>query len=510
MRAVVAPAIASEQPSAVWLPGACIGRRLDATYYGVEFLRLDEIVRRHSSDRIRALGSLLSDPRRVLYMITNTYSKQELPDGVPFISGVDIDPDTMSVQWNSVRHVERAMCEQYPRGLLFDGALLIKVKGPNQLATYVERSTKTTLVSGTFSMAGVKDVDPWYLVADLVQDYAQSWRTRLRQNITVEFTPYDELAEIPVIVPDQVIQRAVGNKLRKAERLRQLAEDARAAFAEWLTRAARQDLLLPAALDYLWHSPDTTCPDSSWATDFDPSDRIDPWPHHVAVRTTREHLRKSAQAASLGEYFSVESGRVSRAARQPGDGDHHISVLHVGATGRINWTAAATERVDGEGIQVERGDVLFSLLNPKETRVAHIPEDFAGTAVASTEFAILRLAERYAPYPYLLSQVLRSPWVRVQSSFLTRSSSLSRRRLQENDLYGLYLPWDVNGADKLNDKLFRALDADTESGQLVKQADNDVKALIAGTCDKQRLLDESKQIEIWLKRNPPPNSNWST
>lgn len=50
----------------------------------------------------------------------------------------------------------------------------------------------------------------------------------------------------------------------------------------------------------------------------------------------------------------------------------------------------------------------------------------------------------------MLSVVLRSGWVRVQVSFLTRSSSLSRRRVDEADLDEILVPWSDTDLDDLD------------------------------------------------------------
>lgn len=497
--------IVSQSPSAVWVETTEIQNRFDAMYFSADFLRLDNILAQHSDSKVSRLGDLLSEPRRIMYLNTEAFEQKDLPDGVRFISGVDVDEATMSIKWNTVTHVAPWMLDKYPGGKLFDGALLIKVKGPNQLATYVESVSCDALVSGTFVMARVRNVDPWFLTSYLTQAYAQAWRTRLRQNITVEFTPYDELAEIPVITPAEDLQRAIGNMLRKAERLRLMAAEADSAFNEWMDRATRPELSSKKLSAFLEQSPDSTISDSSWVTAFDPGDRVDPWPNHEAPRTIREHLDRVVGADRFGHFFSIVDDRSKRPASMSPK-DHHISILHVEGDGYIDWKASRLERVEGEGVEVEAGDILYALLNPKETRVGFIPPSFYGTAVASTEFGIIRPVDDARSCPYLLCAVLRSNWVRVQSTFLTRSSSLSRRRLQERDLEKLFIPWVDEGSAELNRKLEFATTAKIESAALIQQAQKAVSAFIEGKLDEGGLRLESEELEIWLQENPIPNS----
>jgi hypothetical protein len=127
-----------------------------------------------------------------------------------------------------------------------------------------------------------------------------------------------------------------------------------------------------------------------------------------------------------------------------------------------------------------------------------IPPSVAVPAIASTEFAVVEPAGDAKATPHLLAAVLRSLWTRVQATFLTRSSSLSRRRLQESDLLQILIPWQDNDNLHLNEQLGFSVDARQQAVRLVNEAESDVTRLIEGTLDKQRLLAESAKLEDWL------------
>jgi hypothetical protein len=147
------------------------------------------------------------------------------------------------------------------------------------------------------------------------------------------------------------------------------------------------------------------------------------------------------------------------------------------------------------------GDILYSTLNPQEPRVAVIPRDLNATVVCSPEFSILRIKSQYERFPNLLAALLRSLWIRVQASFLTRSSSLSRRRLDENDLHKLYVPWKEDGTSDLEVLLAASLTADDECESLVREAQLDIEDLLSGNLDETKLMSESADLEKWLSIN---------
>jgi len=151
----------SDSPSCSLVNNLEIKGRIDAAYYASKYLHLDDQLSDIPKSEILRLGDLLKSPRRVLYQNTKTFDSNDAPpNSVPFISGVDLDGDTMGIKWDRVKFVESWMAEKYPNGKLFSGALLIKVKGPNQHTVFVSKNNKEVLVSGTVFFSGVKSCNP--------------------------------------------------------------------------------------------------------------------------------------------------------------------------------------------------------------------------------------------------------------------------------------------------------------------------------------------------------------
>ncbi|MDP4510665.1 restriction endonuclease subunit S [Nonomuraea turcica] len=203
-----------------------ISGRLDASYFHHGYLSLDSSLAHFPKRDVVPLDRCLVNPRRVLYQKTMSFAADDAPEGgVPFISGVDLDGSTMTVNWSSVRYVERWMLDRYPKGRLTDGSLLIKVKGPNQHTAFVSKADQTALVSGTVFFSQVRGCNPFYLAGYLSSRHGTAWRSRLRTNTTVEFIGNEELRAVPVLLPDRRIQDYIGAKVELAERCRAVAED---------------------------------------------------------------------------------------------------------------------------------------------------------------------------------------------------------------------------------------------------------------------------------------------
>jgi type I restriction enzyme, S subunit len=493
--------VVNQSPSIVWLNLQRINDRVDATYFSADYLQLDNAVENLIGSVAVPLRLLLSDARRILYLNTQTFDKPPLnSSGIPFISGIDIDEAMASINWGGVKYVEPWMLDRYPKGELFPGALLIKVKGPNQLAVYVESPPGRALVSGTFVLAGVRDIDPRYLVIYLTSPYAQAWRTRLRQNITVEFTPYDELAEIPIIKPHPKIQLAIGNKLRKAERLRELALRATQSANEALNNLLG-DTSLKFADGFAY----------SWIMPRELLDRVDTRPYHPSVLEVRHKLKGSSiDNARLGSSFDVFTG--STPETEQGDQATNLFVIRVANLtgsgidyGNIVWGKPG--KTTSKAILKEK-DVLFGCAGHLPMYVGLKVDIFAHSpfsrSIASTEVMICRHKSNGMISPGTLCWFLRSDWGYFQNQGLVKGMTAHG---YPEDVSQIIVPIPPQDLQVAFDKwAVVETQCRTQANCLLQQAKSSVESIIDGTLNESELLAEGEEIEHWLKENPSPHA----
>ncbi len=142
------------------------------------------------------------------------------------------------------------------------------------------------------------------------------------------------------------------------------------------------------------------------------------------------------EARSLGDLVSLVKPIVAGRTRRT---QYFISVLHVDEKSNIDWEAAAAHRPTSKGLRCHPGEVIFSCLNPSKVRVAVIPEDLEGEILCSTEFAILRV--RPGADPYFVALALKAQTSQRQFIPLARGTSSSRRRIRDEDLLRIIIPY---------------------------------------------------------------------
>lgn len=137
----------------------------------------------------------------------------------------------------------------------------------------------------------------------------------------------------------------------------------------------------------------------------------------------------------LGEIVEFKSK--SRKNLNVNDEIKHISVLHINADSTIDLEQARQFKPISKGRICKRGDILFSKINPRISRLAVVPETNE-TFVCSNEFEIINVKNGISPY--LLTEILKLPYVKQQVENLTSGTSSSHNRIKTEQLSEILVP----------------------------------------------------------------------
>lgn len=475
--------------------------RLDADFHRGEYVINDRSLR-NAGTKAQTLRQL---SRRVFkgafYILQSEYTN----DGVPFIRTLEIKPGFVDL--DNCTFLSISVHQRESKTAVGSGDILIAKTGASiGYSAVIPSSIRGANISQ--DIVGIRlgqDLDPYYLDAFLKSPSGQAQAMRWRQGNAHPHLGLDGIRQW-IIPRFGQCERVIGNMIRKAERLRQLAQAGRQVVDTWIARNAAITELPADAWSLLEHAPASTIRDWGWVEDLLTADRLDPWPHHVAPRTIRRHLTQHGKYKALRVIAKrVTSHRRRREFSDPGAAGYYISVLDLDFNGHIDWDNALRSRYAGNGISLEPNDILYSCINPQQPRVSAVRRGVTGIVVGSPEFAVLRSTTSASGHPHLLSTVLRSGWVRVQASFATRSSSLSRRRIEESDLDNLLVPWSDDCLDDMERHAQASIENHEIAAALIEGACNLIESLIAGTLDEPALLAEGEAIEQWLAANPSPH-----
>jgi hypothetical protein len=181
---------------------------------------------------------------------------------------------------------------------------------------------------------------------------------------------------------------------------------------------------LSAPVTFLMESPLAAVVSSDDLQTLDPS-RLDP-----AAFAAREALREEGGIQLREIIEPVHRGGTRADGETP-----FVSVLHIDNLGVVAWHKARQYNPTTPGQRANPGELLFSLLNPRQMRATVIP-DSVGAVLCSAEFGVF--SSQINPYSVLA--LLHDPRVRAQLAPLGRGTSSSRRRIEADDLLETYVP----------------------------------------------------------------------
>ncbi len=202
-----------------------LANRIDAEFYSPSALKAEEAVLSFRSHQ--AFGNLVSSGYRVVYHGVDPVSALVPADRLKFLAPSNVD-ESGAIEFSGCGEVPRYYSTRYPKGIGKPGELLIEVKGNVSKVTVLPCFLPTELmISGSFYKALLnKEFDAHFVLAFFKSSYGQVLKKRLASNSIIDYIAKGDLYSIPLPYPAAPVQAYIGDKIRQAERLRNVGASA--------------------------------------------------------------------------------------------------------------------------------------------------------------------------------------------------------------------------------------------------------------------------------------------
>jgi type I restriction enzyme, S subunit len=490
-----------------WIdPGDLLLMRLDCEFYSPEFVAHGRHVISKSKEgslRLRSLGDLGK-------LVTGPFgsrlpSSLFRPVGVPLFRVQNVYPyfpdESNLVFLDPSTSLELATSE------MRSGTVLISKAGRVGDACVVPR--KFPVVNITEHVIGVRPgeaVDPYFLVAVLNQTFANTQLRRFGLGTILQYLGVAESRSVQIPVPSEPIQRAVGSRLRKAERLRELSAFYWRSAIELFEYESRISLNAENFIDVdagTISTSDFRCvnvePPVSWTN---PSDSIAAQYFHPRRVHAQQIASRRVQWDALGRVAT------SRRKREPNVVPAHCVGLDQidSALGVLSADGTGADQEQPSGIIYRKGDILFSRLRPYLNKVAIWPEHL-GLGTGSGELLVYEAGENIEPH-YLFF-ILKSPLGLYQVIDVTAGSTLPR--VDSDVVEEIRVPRLSSDVEVRIAEFVRAAHhAWYQAQELIPITNASVEAIIDGTLNESKLHSDCEEIYQWLKQNPAPTAERRT
>lgn len=463
-----------------WIGHEVLDSRLDAFRYTPDFV---DAYKRLLSAPVPSsrLDTIRNRDAAINYGILQP--REFLSDGVPMVRAVDVQ--NPFVDRDKVVLVPKDVEAPYHRSRLMKDDVLISIAGT--LGNVGFCPAGWTLANVNQSVARIRigpGWDPMYVVAFLLSPLGQVLLAREAVGTVQRHLNIEDVREVRIPRAAPEIQRAVGNKIRKADRLRSMAQnyrgivssdlddwygtinlDERGSFG-WLDR----DHLSSRRIDAWFNQPKYV----------QNSDVLNSRRDLVCVSTFCRAVSTTVDwttwPAKMFDYFEI--GGIDG---QPGSiVSQQIAVSD--APSRAKYTVAAW-------------DILVSTVRPNLKNIALVPEAVT-SAVCSSGFSVLR-AESPSVAGYL--------WACL-------SHDVATAQLMRWNTDGTYpaiersVPLEVlvplpgeHAIESTGEKIVNAIRWTHESAELVHAAKQDAESIISQTLDVDSLLREDELVVAWLE-----------
>jgi type I restriction enzyme, S subunit len=465
-----------------WLSTSEMGERLNANFYEPEYLKIEAAVKACPYGAI-SLGNCLKRVfKGAFYVLAEEYES----DGIPFLRVADITKG----------YVDRSKCAYLPisvhlrerKTAVRAGFLLIAKSGSIGNCAVVPLDISEANISQDLIGAVPKsELDSYFAVAFLSTRFGVNQMFRWMQGNVHPHLSNDAVRSIHMPEVPLQLQTAIGNKLRKAERLRELASNEQRYRSVEIKHAfGGTQLRMQSSFGWI--------PSQKFE-----NGRIDAWFHQPAYVAFADALKDRKDLLTVGQIASIISDTASLHTFASEYFDYYEIADVDSDSGMIVSDRVAVDDAPSRAkYLVQTGDILVSTVRPNRKGIAIVPDGVA-RAVCSSGFAVLRADDIAIAY-YIRGCLLND----IATHQLMRWNTGATYPAIER-----WVPLEVRIPDVGTERMKEIGSALHESSRamaiasgLVQTAKADVEALIDGTLNESDLLAESEEIERWLKENP--------
>lgn len=380
------------------------------------------------------------------------------------------------------------------------GDLLVAVRGSTSVGTARLYPTGMPIANMNTATARVRltdKVDSHWVVAFLNSYVGRINSLRLANGVNQLNMNMEELAALPILTPPMALQRAIGNKMRKAERLRAAARQSWQFAVQSLEEVLGVDLSLDQFSQF--------SQESIFSAEYQ-CRSIQPAISYANVRDElgaqyfhprRVHARLVASRTTRSDSLANVATRIHRGAEAE-NGFVGLDAID-STTGVVDPSAVGGKGEETGCSRFKPRDILFSRLRPYLNKVTIWPSHF-GNGRGSGELLVYRTS---GIDPYYLFLVIKSALGLHQVIDVTAGSTHPRVDAEVVD--EMLIPrLDENDEARIGEAVSRAHSFWYESQELVPSAKKDVESLVDGTLNESELLLQGEKNAAWLEANPIP------
>lgn len=462
-----------------WIPPHEAEMRLDAEFYTPKYIEASRRIQAYK--RVSTFEDLRISKTPISYGVLKP---DFASDGTYIVSNADFD--SPGIAQKGLSRIPTQQSLEYRRTILAQGDLLVTLGGYVGTAAVVPPSLVEANINRHIARVSLdkSDSDPYFYWAFIASATGTMVLERWVSGTAQPGINLGDLKALPIPWPEIELQQSIGNKVRKAERLRELAEEALAEANERMSTVVPPYPSMPEQVAWT---------DTSYLTD-----RLDPQPYRSHTLALLKAIRQISHTV-LSKVCSVTGGCAVPSEEFTGSGVRLVRIRDIGDGDFEKPDVFVSESFCNDNKRYLAKEAMIVIGMDGSFRVQFfLPSDLP--AMINQRVAMLNA---HSMRPELVTAWLNRPEGQIQ--MLRRSVKTTVEHISLEDVRAVMLPrLDEEEENHLADKIRMARHHQSEAVHLIDAAKADVEALISNTLDLDALQAESAAIETWLSANPSP------
>ena len=453
--------IIHSKPSCTIISGVFMQNRIDAQFYSSKYLVKGKVEFDNGLDYIR-LGELGSN----FSYGTPPYG-HICDEGVPYLRIPDIEDDFFLSNSN-LAFIDKEYHMKNIKNEVKAGDILFRIKGQLGQALVVPQKLSNSHTGSSFLRFTPKSINPYFLVCYLNSSFGRNQINRKQSNSIIQYLNMDDITSIRVPIPSPEIQEYIGDKVRKAEELREEAKRLKKEAEEILNK----ELNLK---DVEFYIKQTNNKKYSWTESIEIEDRIDSEFYKPKYR----YLSKLNNMSELSYYYKISKKRINKNI------DRKIKYIDLSSVNNIIEPSDFNTKELPSRAQflVKEGNLIISTLKGSN-KISIIPEHL-NDSVCSTGFIVIASKSHLTTeYLYL---VFSNKVFNMQIERYSTGSIMSG--VNHDNFNKMLIPVISNKQiiDTITNKIRKHFRLLYYSKQLIQEAKQDVEDLIEGNFDMSKV-----------------------
>lgn len=472
--------VMSKEPSIIWAADRLINKRIDSNYYHIKYIEyLDTIVNcgldcKPFEDICKRMNSGPFGSA----LLASAYVEK----GVPFIRPLNCK--NFIVEDNELVFISNEDSIRLKSSRFNSGALIItKIGNGIGDVAIIPRKNDKCNISGNLMGVEIKNsYDNYFVLSFLKSKYGQNQIWQGMMNSAKPKIDMDTIRSIQIPIPSAEIQKYIGDKVRRAEELREEAKRLKEEAESLISNSINLERLVEKVRDYKSKN--------NWVDSASISGRIDGQYYINPITEINKYMKNiDMKLVVLRDIAEVRKG-----FSYSNESSNGVPYIRISDLDDLLIDYSKVVRIDNKTYQQKRNsqlkyfDLIMAITGATIGKVSVFYNKEIEKATLSADTAYVRFNNIEDSIAYLLY----FKTVIGQLAITQGITGATNKHLAIEDIKNIVLPQFEDSIKKeVKNKIVQSMDNIYTSKQLIQEAKQDVEDLIEGNFEMSKLNNDS-------------------